>query len=138
MPAGSTWMCLLLIVAASMLPGSAQNKATAANPTPVRVWRVGDDSLTSSLRDALENAFQSSPHFTLSAETKPGTLVATIPTHVQWKKIGTRIRLSFRVDFTSIDNKNLGASKGSCWDDAFTKCAAQIVRDAEIAAQRIR
>ena len=114
-------------------------KATSAKPTPtpVEVWCVGDDGLTIKLRDALEDAFKSSSVFRLSSGKKPGTLVVTIPSNVAWNRAGKRTRVSYKAEFTLIDNSSLGGSAGSCWDDTLTKCATQIVRDAKVAARRV-
>jgi hypothetical protein len=89
------------------------------------------------LKDALESAFKSSSDFTLSSGKKPGTLVVLIPSHVKWNQIGTRTQVLSSVEFASTDNENIGVSTGSCWDDALAKCAAQIVKDAKIAARKI-
>ena len=109
----------------------------SAKPIPVELWRVGDDGLTLRLGDALESAFKSSPDFTLSSGKKPGTLVVTIPTNVDWKQIGGRTQVLYTVEFSSAENQNVGASRGSCWDDEMAKCAAQIVSDAKTAAGKI-
>jgi len=98
---------------------------------------VGDDGFTQKLRDTLENAFKSSPDFSLSSGKKPGTLVVTIPTNVGWKQVGKRMQVLYTVEFASVDNQNIGTNTGSCWDDMLSKCAAQIVKDAKIAARKI-
>ena len=54
----------------------------SAKRIPVDLWSVGDDGLSQRLREAVENAFKSSPDFALSSGEKPGTLVVTIPTNV--------------------------------------------------------
>ena len=57
-------------------------------------------------------------------------------THVGWKQIGGRNQVLCTVEFTSADGRNLGTATGSCWDDALSECADQIVRDAENAMKR--
>ena len=99
----------------------------------VEVWGGGDDALTVRLRDALKEAFGSSADFHLSSGERPGTLVITLPSNVGWKLVGGRTQVLYTADFAS-EGQNLGGSKGSCWDDALAKCAAQIVKDAKIAA----
>jgi hypothetical protein len=113
-------------------------EAVAVEPTLVDLWCGGDDVLTLRLRDALEGAFESSPDFRLSSGKEAEKLVVTIPTHVGWKQLGRRTRVLYTIDFSSVDNQKLGTSTGSCWDDAFAKCAARIVKDAKIAARKIR
>lgn len=102
---------------------------------PVEVWGGGDDALTARLRNALEDAFRSSADFHLSSGKKPGTLVITLPSNVEWKQVGGRTQVLYTAEFAS-DGQNLGGSKGSCWDDALAKCAAQIVKDAKSAARQ--
>ena len=124
-----------LVVACAMEVTPAKPKPT---PTLVEVWCGGDDGLTIRLRDTLESAFKSSPDFHLSSGKKPGTLVVTIPSNVGWKQVSWRTRVLYTAKFASPDNQNLGGSKGSCWDDTLAKCAAQIVRDAKVAARQVR
>jgi hypothetical protein len=107
-------------------------------PMLVEVWRAGDDVLTSRLRDSLEIALKSSRDFTLSNGKKPGSLVIGIPEHVGWKETsGGRTRVTYEVEFSSVNNKKIRHAMGSCWDESLEKCATQIVREAKIAALRI-
>ena len=112
--------------------------AAPPKPTPVEVWTGGDDSLTRSLRDAVENKFKSSPDFVLSSGKKPGTLIVTIPTHVAWTQDGTRTHVRYQVEFSSSDDVGIGKSSGACWDDNFGVCAAQIYGSAQRAAHKLR
>lgn len=114
---------------------AAQAKRT---PTPVEVWCHGDDVLTIRLRDALESTFKSSSDFLMSYGKKPKTLVVTIPSHVEWKQVGKRTRILYAVEFTSVNDQKPGKIKGSCWDDDLTKCTTRIVKDANIAARKIK
>jgi hypothetical protein len=52
-------------------------------------------------------AFNSSPDFELSSGDRPGSLVVTIPTNVDWKEIGKRTRVMYKVEFTSTENSLL-------------------------------
>ena len=122
---------LVLFVAQSLL------EAASARPTLVEVWCGGDDGLTLRLKDTLENAFKSSSAFALSSGKKPGTLIVTIPTHVGWKQVEKRTQVLYTVEFTSVDNQHLGATTGSCWDNALTKCATKIVKDAKVVARKL-
>ncbi len=124
-------------------PGQSQSAFAAydhlgsiepASGKPVEVWGGADDGLTIRLRDALKDAFRSSADFHLSSGNKPGTLVITLPSNVEWKQVGGRTQVLYTAEFAS-DGQSLGGSKGSCWDDALAKCAAQIVKDAKIAAR---
>ena len=104
----------------------------------VEFWHVGDDVLSERLAEQVENAFQQSPYFTISSGKKPGTLVVTIPTNVDWREKAGRTRVHYQVNFTSTDNRRIGSSQGLCWDSALADCASQIVRRARIAARKIR
>jgi hypothetical protein len=128
---GAPLPLILIILVASAMEG------TAAERTPVDVWCGGDDGLTRRLRDALESQFRSSPEFDLNAQTGPGTLVVTIPTHVDWKLDGQRTKVFYTVEFATVEKRKLATLKGSCWDDNMTKCATQIVKKAAIAARKI-
>jgi hypothetical protein len=112
--------------------------AAPPKPTRVEVWIGSDDGLTIRLRDALESAFKSSSDFALSFGKKPGTLLATIPDGVEWKKSFGRTKVLYTVKFTSVEDHNLGASSGSCWESTLQKCAARIVIDAKAAAERMQ
>lgn len=112
-------------------------EAGSASPTVVEVWCVGDDGLTMKLRESLENAFKSSSDFRLSSGNKPGTLIVTIPRNVGWKQSGIRTRVLYTVDFTSADNKYVGGTAGSCWDDALTKCVTKILKDTKIMGRKL-
>ncbi len=129
-------------VALQPRPGQSQSGFAAyalgsiepASGKPVEVWGGADDGLTIRLRDALKDAVRSSADFYLSSGEKPGTLVITLPSNVEWKQVGGRTQVLYTAEFAS-DGQNLGGSTGSCWDDALAKCAAQIVKDAKIAAR---
>lgn len=129
----------LMIAAACIFLTIGMGKTEGKSlPMPVEVWCNGDDGLTIRLRDALENAFKSSPDFHLSSEKEPRSLVVTIPTNVGWKQFGRRTKILYTVEFASSDNHSLGESKGSCWDDEFSRCATQVVKHAKIAARKIK
>ena len=110
----------------------------SAEKTHIELWRVGDDGLTLRLADAIESSLKSSPTFSLSTGKKPGTLLLTIPTNVNWRKVGNRTQVLYRVEYSTAGGKRLGASTGSCWDDGFNICAKKIVNDAEVAARTMR
>lgn len=116
-----------------------QKEAVRPKPTqtPVDVWCGGDDAYTQGVCDAVEKAFASSPDFDFNSETKPGTLVVTIPTNVDWKQIGKRTRVFYTVEFTTVDDKKLRTRKGKCWNDDFARCANQIVKQARIAVRKL-
>ena len=123
------WIVVLLVL--TSVSGEARK-------VPVEVWCAGDDGLTRQLRDALENRFQASSEFQLSSGKRPGTLLATIPTNVQWREVGGRTRVVYVVNFTSIDGLKLGRSKGECWDSEVGKCAERVFGDAKVAARKLR
>ena len=131
------WTGLRAVLIACLVLAVCEMDAASTKPTFVEVWNVGDDGITRSLRDALEAAFRSSPDFTLSYVKKPGTLVVLIPTNVGWKKIGGRTKVLYTVEFKTIGGRKISATKGSCWDDALTKCATHVLKHARTAARKI-
>jgi len=132
----SLWIRWSVIIAVLLVVQSAA-EAASTKPTLVEVWSGGDDSLTTGLRNVLENEFKSSSDFVLSSGKKPGTLIVTIPTHVEWKRAGKRTKVFYTVKFTSVDNQPLGISNGTCWDDGLTKCADKIIKDATAVARKV-
>ena len=113
------------------------SKGAAAKPTLVEFWHVGDDVLSQRLAERVESEFERSPNFAIGSGKKPGTLVVTIPTNVEWKLVGKRTQVSYNIEFATADNETISKSSGSCWENAFEKCATQIVEDAKVAARRI-
>ena len=129
----NTWLALIGLG----IIGSCALYAASAKPTPVEIWTGGDDGLTQRLRDAVENKFKSSSDFVPSSGKKPGTLIVTIPTHVEWTQNGTRTQVRYRVEFSSNDGVGIGKNSGSCWDDNFSACATEIYGGAQRAAHRL-
>ncbi|MFL6301409.1 MAG: hypothetical protein ACJ71N_12470 [Terriglobales bacterium] len=105
--------------------------ANVIKPIPVELWHVGDDALSQRLAEKVESAFKRSPDFVLSSGRKQGTLIASIPTNIEWKYVAKQTQVFYNVEFSSVDGKKIGLSKGSCWADELSKCATQIVRDAK-------
>jgi hypothetical protein len=128
---------LLTMITAAWLLVFWPDVTYAAQPTPVEVWRVGDDGLTMKFSDAVETEFKASPAFVLSSGKKPGTLIVTIPTNVAWKRIGKRTQIRYAIEFKSINEKKLGSNAGICWENSLQNCAAQVVRAAVSAANRL-
>ena len=56
---------------------------------------------------------------------------------VGWKLVGKRTQVFYNIEFATADNETISKSSGSCWENAFEKCATQIVEDAKVAARRI-
>jgi hypothetical protein len=113
------------------------SKGAAAKPTLVEFWHVGDDGLSQRLAERVESEFERSPNFAIGSGKKPGTLVVTIPTNVEWKLVGKRTQVFYNIEFATADNETISKSSGSCWENAFEKCATRIVEDAKVAARRI-
>ena len=125
--------------------------AAADTPMRVELWRRGDDALTQTLYFALEDAFNSSPDFVVTGvrERTIGTLIVTIPNHVEPRRTRWQTRMIYRVvfsaatlpytDLLSIHNGNqlIGVSRGSCWKGLVKKCVKNILKDAKAAATKI-
>jgi hypothetical protein len=131
---------LSLVIIPLFVVGTLQNKAPRSNPTrtPVEVWCGGDDDLTRRVCHAVDNQLSASSEFTASDDVPPRTLIVTITENVRWKELGNRTKVYYRVAFTSRDDKKLGSSKGSCWNDNFEECGAQVVEKAKGVARKIR
>jgi hypothetical protein len=128
---------ILLALLGLGISGTCALYGAPAKSTLGEVWTGGDDGLTQQLRDAVERKFKSSSDFVSSSGKKPGTLIVTIPTHVAWTQHGTRTHVRYRVEFSSSDGVGIGKSSGSCWDDNFSVCAAQIYGGAQKAAHKL-
>jgi hypothetical protein len=110
---------------------------STAKPIPVEFWHTGDDGLSQKLAYEVERTLERSADFTMRNERSPDTLVVRIPTNVDWSKEGQRTKVLYTVEFSSGDNRKISDYKGSCWEDNMPRCAAQIVKEAKIAARKI-
>ena len=111
---------LLKLVFAHLLIGIAAFMATttwaigvaSTKSTPIEFWHVGDDALSERLAEQTESLLMRSSDFKLSSGRKPGTLIVTIPTNVEWKRIDKRDRVRYTVEFSSTDGQKLGVRTG--------------------------
>jgi hypothetical protein len=128
-----------LAVGAALL-AACSDGPVIAKVTPVEVWNGGaHDVFTSKLADSLEAAFRASSSFTLSSGKRSGTLIATIPASVRWTTVGDRTELFYSIDFSAVPGEHqLGSASGSCWDDNYAECANKIVKEALVAAGKIK
>jgi len=90
------------------------SKGAAAKPTLVEFWHVGDDGLSQRLAERVESEFDRSPNFAIGSGKKPGTLVVTIPTNVEWKLVGKRTQVFYNIEFATADDETISKSSGSC------------------------
>lgn len=121
---------LLIMTLASVFALMSGRSSAQQRPTLVEVWCGGDDGLTIRLRDAVEHAFSTSPDFQMSSGKLPGTLLVTIPTHVEWKRTGKKTRVLYKVDLSVVGGKDFGKRTGACWDNDLQNCSRSIVKDA--------
>jgi hypothetical protein len=130
-------VCAVYAIAMVVMPvGFAREPAS--KPVMIEVWRGSDDGLTVRLAEAVERSLKASGKFVLSRGKKPGTLLLTIPQHVDWKKTGDRMQVSYTVAFSTADNRELGSGTGTCWEDKLPDCTTYIVRAAAAAAELLR
>ena len=123
------------VLSAAVLSFACAKTVHPGAPRPVQVWRGGDDGLTMRFAAALEEAFKASPLFGGQAE-ESRTLVATIPTNLRWRDVGGRTRFGYHVVFSDHAKRRVGESRGVCWEDRVSECAARVRTDAErISAQ---
>ena len=104
---------------------------------PVELWCTGDDLYSQWMCQAFFAAFESSPDFDLQEENKPGNLIITIPENVGWKKVKKRIKITYVVEFSTADDRVFMTRKGWCWHKEYAKCAAQILKEAKVAARKL-
>lgn len=128
-------LALTGVILGALAASCAGTLPHASHPTPVEVWRSGDDGLTLKFAESLDAAFQASPLFSKSRGKQPGTLIVTIPSNVAWKQIGKRVKVSFKVTFTDDADRPLGTAAGKCWEDELSKCATEVAKRAEAAAR---
>jgi hypothetical protein len=131
----------LLLFLISLLALISGRVNAQQSPALVEVWCGGGDGLTLRLRDAVEQAFSTSPDFQMSNGKLAGTLLVTIPNGVGWKQSGKRTRLSYKIELSVVGGKDLGKRTGSCWDDDLQSCSKSIlseVRDAVDPPQNLR
>lgn len=132
------WGSALMLLGSLATSGCATAAPFEAKPTPVEVWRGGDDGLTSRFADALEAQFLAASDFTPSTGKVPGTLIVTIPTNLSWRQIAGQTEVSYTVEFTGVSSESRGRSVGSCIEDNLAECANHVLRDARIAKSKLR
>jgi hypothetical protein len=113
--------------------------AAAQSPVPVEIRRGGDDGLTQRFADALETGIGRSGTFTMaSGVSHPPFLVLNIPSHLEWTRVGDRVRARFQVEFRRGDSSLLGSSSGDCRETQLEICAARVLNDARRIARSLR
>lgn len=129
---------LLAVFLGSALAAGCSGNASPATPTPVVIWRVGDDGLTLRFTEAVKAAFKASSQFSEGRSDQPGALIVTVAGHVSWKEVGKRVRVSYRVTYSDTAERLLGTARGKCWEEHLSKCAADVVKRAVAAARNLR
>jgi hypothetical protein len=108
-------------------------------PTPVEIWRGGDDGLTVKLLDAIKKKIVASRDFVLSTDSKPGTITIIIPSNVRWTETGARGEVSYTVELKQrLDRSRTEKNTGSCWEEEISVCADQIFNYIQVFAGRTR
>ena len=108
--------------------------AAPSEPTPVELWKVGDDGLTNRLSQVIDEAFHASPLFVVSFKKLPGSLYVGIATNVRWKNIDHRTWVTAQIEVADMPPfaKPVLSGEVSCWQDEITSCAKQVI---ELAAR---
>jgi hypothetical protein len=127
-----------LVLATAGFLSCSRNSQAPIEPIPVQIWRHGDIGSTLRLHAAIEEALRASPAFRKSNDRKPGTLIILIPASVDAVEVGDRLQLTYQVEFQTGTGSALGATTGTCWDDELSVCAGFVIKQAEIAAARIK
>jgi hypothetical protein len=120
---------LLSMTRAACSTAGNDTLAVSRGPVPVEFSTGGDDGLTLRLADAVRRGFRHTAHFKLSPAGTPNILKVTIPTHVGWKQINGRTRVSYQLRLER-GGRYLGDSSGVCWETDLGACAAQVVQTA--------
>jgi hypothetical protein len=116
------------LAACSALTADNRPAVVTEAKTPVEVWTGGDDGLTQRLADAIEAKLQTSSRFALtSAGTVPNALKIIIPTHVGWREVAGKTRVSYQLGLER-DGRRISARGGECWETELELCAQQVVR----------
>jgi hypothetical protein len=116
----------------------SQGSQSSIDPISVEVWHHGDIGTTVRVTDAIEKAVFATPAFRRSSGRKPGTLVVFIPETVAAVDAGAREQLRYLVRFETSTGKALGETTGVCWGDELGSCAGFVVKQAELAAVRMK
>lgn len=116
----------LLAISSPLIPFECLAESTE---NPIVVLCGGDDGLTSRLRDATEQAFNATSDLPLATKERHAVYKVVIPTNVGWKQFGSRSKVLYTVEVLTLDDKKVGAFKGSCWESSIRRCATQIVNE---------
>lgn len=127
----------VLLLGSVATAGCATTAAFESKPTPVEVWRGGEDGLTVRFADALEAQFRAASDFTPSTGKVPGTLIVTIPTHLPSKQIAGQTQVSYTVQFTGVSSEALGSSVGNCSEEQLAECASHVLLEARVAKAKL-
>jgi hypothetical protein len=127
-----------VLLATAVFACCSNQTGAPTEPVRVEVWRQGDIGSTLQLTDAIEQALRASPAFQKSTGQKPGTLVILVRDSIQAFEVGDRLQLTYQVEFQTETGSALGATTGACWRDALSVCADFVVKQAELAAAKIK
>lgn len=121
-------LCLTACAATHERP--AAGYAKEAERVPVEVWTGGDDGLTQRLAEVVRQEFRTSAGFSLvDSGSAPRALRVIIPTHVEWRDVGSKTRLTYRLELERGGHRSK-ASSGNCWEAELATCARQVVEAA--------
>ncbi|RYY77008.1 MAG: hypothetical protein EOO52_05825 [Gammaproteobacteria bacterium] len=95
---------------------------------------VGSDELTKSLERELRTQISHSREFAMSSD-KRSEMQLLMVEDVKLKKIANHNQVSYKVNFNT-QQKLVGVSTGSCWEEQIFECADKILRDAKIFIHR--
>jgi len=122
------WTILLSLLLSAHPLAESQRSTT---PLAVEVWTGGDDGLTQRLAEVVKKEFRASSRFVLAdAGTDGGALRVIIPTHVDWREVGPRTRVTYRLELER-DGRRIALSGGACWEVELRQCARQVVHTVE-------
>jgi len=132
-----TLLASILLLGSLLPPEQRHPPVGNQRKTPTQLWCVGDDVFSQGMCRAFFAAFESTPDFDLQDENRPGNLIVSIPENVGWKKVRTRTKITYVVEFSTSDERVFMTRKGWCWHEEYAKCANHIVEQARVAARKL-
>lgn len=127
---------LSLVLATLLGSGCTTASAGQQAPTPVEVWRGGDDGLTSRLVDEVTAQLRASTAFQVAEVAGTGKILITVD---QATASGTegRVVVRYNATFGTPAGASMGSAKGSCLETDLPDCAKGIISRAERARSKL-
>ena len=123
---------------ASLLVAMTTGTAAADPPAPrvpVAVQLVGDDGLSQNLSAALQEGLRTHPRLRLAESAGEARLTIRSAGNVRWDRLGGRVIIIYTV-FVGRGDDEAEPDTGICYERRMSKCVNDILRIADIEAER--